>query len=155
MKDCLHGRKWGFGENTKDRLEYNIPGDILELKSAEPGRNTDRRSPNSDPDGDMKSAFKRFEIVSTRLIPGDAEIATIFDFCAFEETTGTVLEPSSVLGTCAFAGKASSTRWRCRVKTIVRKDLLPSSNNMDLRLGESWASVDENEGEKGRPAAAA
>ena len=62
-------------------------------------------------------AFSRGAIVSARLIPGQTDTATIFDFWTFSLTTGIVF--SSVLGTCPLDGSASRTRWRCRVKTAI------------------------------------
>lgn len=57
------------------------------------------------------SAFKSGAMVSERLMPGQTEITTIFEFCDFWLTTGTVLVLSSVLGTWP---EGSASRIRCR-----------------------------------------
>lgn len=92
-------------------------------------------------------------MVSTLLIPGETLTATILDFWAFGETTGTALD-SSVLGTCA-VGRASKIRWRWRVKMEVRSDRIPSCKKIDL----DFAGIGDCEGngivKRDGPAAAA
>src|ERR1700729_863266 len=77
------------------------------------------------------SAFNRGAMVSERLMPGHTEMATIFDFCDFSLTTGTVLALSSVLGTWPPDGRASRTRCKCRVNTAIRRARLPSRRKLE------------------------
>ena len=106
--------------------------------------------------------------MSTLPIPGLTLTATIFDFCSFELTTGTVRDPSWVFGTCAAEGNASRIRWRCRVRMMVRKERIPSWRKIGFGfelarevLGEEDGGDDDDEvgdkkvGRKGTLAAAA
>ena len=96
-----------------------------------------------------RSAFNRGAMMSDRLIPGQTEMATIFDFCDFSLITGIVLALSSVLGTWPPDGRASRTRCKCRVNTAMRRARLPSKRNLEDREGNA-----SNDGEKVGTAAA-
>lgn len=116
-----------------------------------------------------QSAFKSGATVSARLIPGETLTETMFDFWAFELTTGTAVDPSSVFGACAW-GNASRIRWRWREKMMDRRDRVPSAGKIEfsgtslLRRDDGSVAPDfsgarvyvVNAGEKyGRAAAAA
>lgn len=113
-------------------------------------------NPNNDQlfDDDDRSALNSGAIVSDLLIPGDTETATIFDFWLFWLTTGTVLLPSSVLGTWAAEGKASRIRWRCRVNIADWRARCPSGRNIEVDLRDVGFVFGDGDGEKEGAAAA-